>query len=246
MAPSAHPTPALAGGSLTEHGFAFLRAAETRTWLSRAGSLDDWEGFAASWDGMPLDQYLTKGGRYRRRRFAVFIARPDGSISREPHQPHYQGREYNRLYGGIERWFEPIAPEVEHSHSFGTVLAACHALFGAIAPGRVWHVECHQFCIEASRNAAGEPTPEGMHRDGVNFVLVLLVRRSNIASGTTSIHGLDHATLGQFTLTDPLDAALVDDTRVFHGVTAVEPVDPARPASRDVLVVTFRERAEAG
>jgi hypothetical protein len=33
---------------------------------------------------------------------------------------------------------------------------------------------------------------------------------------------------------------LVDDSRVYHGVTPVTPLDPARPAYRDVLVVTFR------
>jgi hypothetical protein len=37
-----------------------------------------------------------------------------------------------------------------------------------------------------------------------------------------------------------MDAALVDDGRVFHGVTAIRPIDPSRPAFRDVLVVTFR------
>ena len=46
--------------------------------------------------------------------------------------------------------------------------------------------------------------------------------------------------LGSFTLTAPLDSALVDDSRVYHGVTPVVPLDPARPAYRDVLVVTFR------
>jgi hypothetical protein len=46
--------------------------------------------------------------------------------------------------------------------------------------------------------------------------------------------------LGHFTLTDPFDAALVDDARVMHGVTPVERVDPSAPAFRDVLVVTFR------
>ena len=35
---------------------------------------------------------------------------------------------------------------------------------------------------------------------------------------------------------------LVDDRRVAHGVTAVTPLDPALPAFRDVLVVTFRRR----
>ena len=33
---------------------------------------------------------------------------------------------------------------------------------------------------------------------------------------------------------------LIDDHRVFHGVTAIEPVDPTRPSYRDVLVTTFR------
>ena len=44
-------------------------------------------------------------------------------------------------------------------------------------------------------------------------------------------------------LTRALDAALVDDSRVFHGVTPVEPEDPMQPSHRDVLVVTFRRRS---
>ena len=50
--------------------------------------------------------------------------------------------------------------------------------------------------------------------------------------------------LGQFTLTAPFDAALVDDKRVAHGVTPVEPIDPSAPAYRDVLVVTFKNVSE--
>ncbi|MGO4781129.1 2OG-Fe dioxygenase family protein, partial [Lysobacter sp. 2RAB21] len=79
-----------------------------------------------------------------------------------------------------------------------------------------------------------------VHRDGVDYVLVLLIDRHNIVSGTTTIHDGDRRLLGSFTLTAPLDAALVDDARVFHGVTAVTPLDPEREAHRDVLVVTFR------
>ena len=79
-----------------------------------------------------------------------------------------------------------------------------------------------------------------MHRDGVDYVLVLLVRRDNIAEGTTTIHAPDGSDLGSFTLTDPFDAVLLDDARVFHGVTPVEALDASRPAHRDVLVVTFR------
>ena len=39
---------------------------------------------------------------------------------------------------------------------------------------------------------------------------------------------------------DPLDAALVDDSQRYHGVTPVEPEIADQPAWRDVLVVTFR------
>jgi len=74
----------------------------------------------------------------------------------------------------------------------------------------------------------------------VDWVLVLLVRRQNVASGETSIHDLRERLLGSFTLTDPLEAAWVDDNAVYHGVTPVTPIEPGAPAYRDVLVVTFR------
>jgi hypothetical protein len=74
-------------------------------------------------------------------------------------------------------------------------------------------------------------------------VLVLLIERENIASGMTTIHDLQGRMLGQFTLTAPFDAAIVDDQRVAHGVTPVQALDASKPAHRDVLVVTFRNAA---
>jgi len=146
------------------------------------------------------------------------------------------------LNGGVERWFEPIEPGIGDGASMRAVLDCCHHVFGAMAPGvRDWHVEAHQFRIEAQAGASGRPTPEGVHRDGVDYVLVLMVDRTNIASGTTTVYGPDRDELGSFTLSRPLDATLLDDHRVYHGVTAVEPLDPALPAHRDVLVVTFRD-----
>src|SRR5262249_52353111 len=103
-----------------------------------------------------------------------------------------------------------------------------------------WHVEIHQFRIEALNGQEGRPTPEGMHRDGVDWVLVLLVSRVNVQSGETSIHDLARRPLGSFTVTNPLDAAFPDDNRVYHGVTPVMPLDPMHSGHRDVLVVTFR------
>ena len=228
--------------SVTRDGFAFVHAAEMRAALETAG-LADWQGFAASWDDLGIDTYMADGGRYRRRRFACFRAAGDG-VSRKPHQPHYQSRDYNPLNGGIERWFEPVTDRIAVHPALRAILETCHTLFERLTlpPLRPpsWHVETHQFRIEARQGIEGRPTPEGMHRDGVDWVLVLLVSRVNIASGETSIADAGQRPLGSFTLADPMDAAVTDDNRVYHGVTPVTPLDPAQPGHRDVLVVTFR------
>jgi hypothetical protein len=225
---------------LKVEGFAFVEGEEMRARLG--GTPTDWSTFAASWNDLRLDPYMADGGRYRRRRHAMFAVNA-GVITRKPHGPHFQSLDYNALHGGIDRWFEPITDESGASHALQTILAWSRDMFEALAFTRRWDVEVHQFRIEASADAAGQPTPEGVHRDGVDYVLVLLIQRTNIASGTTTIHDADGATLGSFTLAQPFDAALVDDARLSHGVTPVEPIDPTQLAYRDVLVVTFRAAA---
>jgi hypothetical protein len=227
--------------ALQQEGFVFVEAARMRSLFEQVHALDDWPAFVASWEHLAVDAYLASVGRHRRRRHAVFSAQRSGPIRREPHQPHYQSLQYNPLQGDIERWFEPVTEAVGAGATLQAILAFTRDFFGNLSPDtRAWHIETHQFRIEARPGEPGQPTPEGVHRDGVDYVLVLLVDRTNIVSGTTTIHDSDGRQLGSFTLTAPLDAALVDDRRVFHGVTAVNPEDPARPAHRDVLVVTLR------
>ena len=229
---------------IARDGFALTQAAETTTLLT-AHSLDPaaFPAFAESWNDLGLDRFMADGGRYRRRRFGCFAVTSDGVI-RKPHQPHYQSRDYNTLNGGIERWFPPILDTTADNPVMRAAIAASQAIFGAVSGTHIWHAEAHQFRIEAHSGSAGRPTPEGMHRDGVDFVLVLLIARVNIASGTTRIEDIRHQALDSFTLTNPLDAAWVDDQRVYHAVTEVRPINPALPAYRDVLVLTFRRQDE--
>lgn len=228
--------------SIAAEGFAFASAAEM---CGVFGALPDWNAFAASWNDLGLDTYMADGGRYRKRRHAAFGARANEPIQRKLNQPHYQSRDYNPLNGGIARWFDPVLPDIASGPSMLTILGTCRAVFEQLSATRDWHIEAHQFRIEARSGEAGQPTPEGMHRDGVDYVLVLLIGRRNIASGVTSISGTDGRDLGSFTLTEPLDAAWVDDHRVMHGVTPVEPIDPSAPGFRDVLVATFRHEDAA-
>ena len=228
--------------ALDARGFAQVEARTMRA-MTEAAGLRDWQGFAASWDDLGLDRFMADGGRYRRRRFAAFAV-GDGQIRRKPHQPHYQSRDYNALNGGIARWFEPVTDAVGTHPATTAILTVCDEIFTGLTPPDLrperWHVEVHQFRIEARPDVEGQPTPEGLHRDGVDWVLVLLVRRENVERGETNITDLQRALVSSFTLTEAMDAALVDDSRVFHGVTAIRPIDPSAPAFRDVLVVTFR------
>ncbi|MFC5577021.1 2OG-Fe dioxygenase family protein [Lysobacter niabensis] len=232
--------------SLRRNGFKFVAADAMHGLLKQAGDLADWPAFAASWNALEPDAYLAQVGRHRRRRYAVYSADRTGPIARQPHQPHYQSSNYNVLQGDIERWFEPITPAVGASASLQTILRFCRDFFVQLAPETPrWHIEVHQFRIEAKAGEPGEPTPEGVHRDGVDYVLVLLVNRQNIASGTTTIHAADGTLLGSFTLTHAFETALVDDARVFHGVTPVTPLDASAASHRDVLVVTLRRSERA-
>jgi hypothetical protein len=220
-------------------GFGFAPAEQFRALLTPA-ALAEWLSFAASWENLGVDTYMADGGRYRRRRFAAFAVSSEG-IVRKAHQPHYQSRDYNLLNGGIERWFGPVTDAVAaHPVTLGLVDAG-RKVFGELTPEpdrpQAWHVELHQFRIEARAGQIGEPTPEGLHRDGVDWVLVVLVNRKNVESGVTSIYGLDHGHLGDFTLTDPLDAVFLQDNRVFHGVTAIRALESDQVARRDVAVI---------
>ena len=220
-----------------------MRRRQTCASLLEPRGLAGWDDFADSWNDLGVDTYMADGGRYRRRRYAAFSVGAAGT-RRKPHQPHYQSRDYNPLNGGIARWFEPIKRDIgDHRRCRRSWLPATTYLSGCTPPEtRPDILACRGASVphRPARRADGKPTPEGLHRDGVDWVLVLLVRRQNVASGETSIHDLRQRHLGSFTLSEPLEAAWVDDDRVYHGVTPVTPIDPGEPAYRDVLVVTFR------
>lgn len=238
--PSDSFVPALSD-AVRRDGFSFVTADVMQPLLQAYGHLPDWHAFTASWNRLGPDPYLAATGRLRKRRHATFVAEAHGDVVLSLHQAHYQALQYNALQGDIERWFEPIEPAIAGGPTLHAILAFCNDFFSSLLPSvSQWHVEAHQFRIEASADSVGEPTPEGSHRDGVDFVLVLLIDRHNIASGTTTIHAPDGKLLGDFTLAHPFDAALIHDPRVYHGVTPVAPLAPSEPAHRDVLVVTFR------
>jgi hypothetical protein len=62
--------------SIESRGYVLIDEAAMRARLGAGVSEAEAAAFADSWNGLPLDEYMADGGRYRRRRHAVYVARP--------------------------------------------------------------------------------------------------------------------------------------------------------------------------
>jgi hypothetical protein len=228
---------------LATDDFVFVESAQTSELLSAiAGApLDSDPVFLDSWNRLEQDQYMADGGRYRKRRHATYAIDSAGQRARlMPYQPHYQTVDYNLLNGGVARYFAPILDDLHQSLSLAALLEFGNAVFSQVAGNGQWHIELHQFRIEARDGRMGKPTPEGIHRDGVDFVIVVMIKRVNIDSGATTIYDLDNQLVGEFTLRESFDMVLVNDRKLYHGVTPITQLDADTEAFRDVLVITFK------
>jgi hypothetical protein len=223
---------------LARAGFGVIEAASVATLAGvSTAALCRWHQF---WEDLPPDAHLRDGGRYRRRRHGCFVV--DGArVDAAPHRAHWQPLEYNALHGGLARWFEPLAPALVDDPAWRGLLRGLAGVASALRPGvRRWFVETHPFRIDCT-DGIGRPTPEGAHRDGVDLVAVLLVARHNVKGGETRVFDVHSPQGMRFTLAEPWSTLLLDDERVIHESTPIQPVDPARPAHRDTLVLTFRQ-----
>lgn len=195
-----------------------------------------------SWDDLQPDLYLKDGGRYRRRRHSCFVVE-GGTMTLTPHRAHWQSPDYNALHGGMQRWFEPMHPAVLSQPSWAQLLSTLGGWCSALKGAQPWYVEAHQFRIDTT-DGIGRPTPEGAHRDGVDFVAVMLVDRVDIKGGETRVFDAAGPDGQRFTLEAPWSLIFLDDERVIHESTPILPV--AESGYRDTLVLTYRAGAFQG
>ncbi len=232
--------PAELGATLQRQGHAVLDAAG----VSAASGCAPAELAALQpyWDDLPPDAFLKDGGRYRRRRHSCFVL--DGErLVQAPHRAHWQPLEYNALHGGMQRLFEPMAPAMVARPVWGQLLRWLGHVASDLKGARPWYIEAHPFRIDTT-DGIGRPTPEGAHRDGVDLVAVFLVQRRGVKGGETRVFEAAGPAGQRFTLTEPWSLLLLDDARVIHETTPIQPV--AQPAYRDTLVVTLRAGAFQG
>lgn len=220
--------------SLRQQGFAVLSPASV---CELAGvAVQELQALESSWDDLPPDQYLKDGGRYRRRRHASLVVNGP-QVLQTPHRAHWQPLSYNALHGGMKRWFEPMADEVLAQTAWQRLLGWLGQVASSVQGAQPWYTEAHQFRIDTT-DGIGRPTPEGAHRDGVNWVAVFLVGRHGIKGGETRVFDVDSPRGQRFTLSEPWSLLLLDDQRVIHETTPIQPIDGQ--GWRDTLVITLR------
>jgi len=225
-------------GQLRQRGYAVLAAVDTARWLGC--DLADLMAQNGDWARLAPDDFMRDAGRYRRRRHACFVVQR-GQVQQVPHRAHWQPVEYNALHGGMERWFAPMEQSAVARPVWQQLLAAlaglCDAVFADAGAAERWFVEAHQFRIDTT-DGIGRPTPEGAHRDGVDLVAVFLVGRAGIKGGETRVFEAAGTSGQRFTLMEPWSLLLLDDARMIHESTPIQPL--AEGGHRDTLVVTCR------
>lgn len=188
------------------------------------------------WNQLPPDGYLRDGGRYRFRRHSCFVA--DGTTLRPVgHRAHWQPLDYNALHGGIERWFEPMSPEALALPAWNALMLGLARIASVLKGVQPWFIEAHQFRIDTT-DGIGRPTPEGAHRDGVDLVAVFLIGRQGIKGGESRVFEARGPQGQRFTMAEPWTLLLLDDERMIHETTPIQPA--AEHGHRDTLVVTLR------
>jgi hypothetical protein len=193
---------------------------------------------AAGWNDLPADPHLKDGGRYRSRRHGSFVV-ATASVQPVPHRAHWQPLLYNALHGGMNRWFEPLTPEMATHPAWLHLLQALGQVTSQLRGEQDWFVEAHPFRIDTT-DGIGRPTPEGAHRDGVDVVAVFMVGRHQIKGGESRVFDAQGPHGQRFTLTEPWSLLLIDDRRVIHETTPIQPLQPDQLGWRDTLVITLR------
>jgi hypothetical protein len=233
--PYTHPLNLMA--TLKQQGFALLPAADVAALSGCA--LPDLLRLNESWARLGIDNYLKDGGKYRSRRHGSCVV-SGSDVTSAAHRAHWQPLEYNALHGGMERWFEPL-----EAATFSVALCAVLAWLGSLSShlrgAQDWFSEVHQFRIDTA-GGIGRPTPEGAHRDGVDLVAVFLVARERVKGGETRVFEADAPGGQRFTLTEPWSVLLLDDARMIHETTPIQPMGEVNELRgyRDTLVVTLR------
>jgi hypothetical protein len=199
--------------------------------LQRTANID-FSVFRPSFTNLPLDPYIQ--GTFRRRRFSRFTG-PAENLFRLAHKYFEQSISINKLAGGIKRDFPELEDQLVALPEF-QMLVARFVDFSKIDSATT-EMGIHQIRIIASPDEVGEPAPEGIHKDGFDFVGIFCIDRRNLVGAETHLYEDPKAAPIFAKELQPGEFVLVNDRRLYHFTSRIKPAG-AGEGTRDVFVMT--------
>src|SRR5215469_11640893 len=185
--------------------------------LQRTANID-FSVFRPSFTNLPLDPYIQ--GTFRRRRFSRFTG-PAENLSRLAHKYFEQSISVNKLAGGIKRDFPELEDQLVALPEFQTLVTR-FVDFSKIDPETA-EIGIHQIRIIASPEEVGEPAPEGIHKDGFDFVGIFCIDRRNLVGAETHLYEDPNAAPIFAKELHPGEFVLVNDRRLYHFTSRIKP-----------------------
>jgi len=195
----------------------------------------DVEALTDSFDLLPVDKYLRSGTR--RRRFSWFAGTPQNPV-RLPHKLFYQTEKYEGR-PDIHREFDEIDSSVYNHSSFQNIIEVYVRITGINMANTP--IEIHQLRVSCGDGFDGNPSPEGVHRDGCHYLGVFVINRDGVVGGETSVHF--NKTDGPIysEILSPGQFLVCDDEKVMHHALPMTTESRKSVAHWDIFVLTAGE-----
>jgi hypothetical protein len=192
----------------------------------------------ASYDDLPVDEFMGEGTRYKK--FSQYRLTPTGSGAWKfellPHRDYTAYKKFNEVGGGIRRGYDPIDAD------FTSLIAAGLSEL-ELDSAEDWQINVHQNRTRAERGRPGPLTPEGVHHDGHEFVMIAVLRRENIQGAVTRLWNPGAPEPFWTGTLEAGQAILLDDRALAHDATDVLAAND-EPGFRDIFITAFSRWSE--
>lgn len=193
--------------------------------------------FLDSYDDCPVDEYMGGGTRFKRFSQYKLIHGDDGwRFQLLPHRDYTAFKQFNPVGGGMKRTYEPI--QVDFTPLIKLAIEGLE-----LDTREDWQINVHQNRTIAQGDRTGPLTPEGIHHDGHEFVMIGVLRRHNVGGALTRLWNPGEEKPFWTGTLSAGQAVLLDDRAIAHDVTDVTSADGGA-ANRDIFIVAFSRWAE--
>ena len=192
------------------------------------------ERLVAGFADLVPDGHMGDGGRYRFRRYGKWRLQ-QGQLERLKGSSIYQELHDNPLNGGVERTFAELS-SAQTDNPFVEALILADAQRLGLPSDQVFEVGLHCVRIVATPEAAGKPTPEGIHRDAEAYTVQHLINRQGIRGGVFSAYDDEKRPVFHWLQLERWDSLFFVGS-LWHSASPIQ-----GDGHRDILLIDFDPR----